>query len=260
MTQSFIIKCSFLPFFLFACDASVNLGDRDGTDRSDAGVGGAAAVAGDSGVGGITENAVRCGNGNIETDESCDDSNTTNGDGCNAKCGIEAGFICPSPGLPCTSLSQCGDGIVTGNEQCDLGVKNGTDDSCTVTCTRPSQCGNFVVEAGEECDDGNTVGSDGCSATCVIESGYNCPNPGDACIPSVCGNGVVETGEVCDDGNVIRADGCNAQCTAFESGFTCIPGQPCVPVCGDGIVAGGEQCDLGLANGTGNCAADCTLL
>ncbi len=31
-------------------------------------------------------------------------------------------------------------------------------------------CGNGVVETGESCDDGNTVGGDGCSAYCSVES------------------------------------------------------------------------------------------
>lgn len=33
-----------------------------------------------------------------------------------------------------------------------------------------SQCGNGTVDAGETCDDGNTVGGDGCTAQCSVES------------------------------------------------------------------------------------------
>ena len=35
-----------------------------------------------------------CGDGVIGSGESCDDGNTVNGDGCNASCNVETGFIC----------------------------------------------------------------------------------------------------------------------------------------------------------------------
>jgi len=40
--------------------------------------------------------------------------------------------------------------------------------------TRPSVCGDSVLIASEECDDGNTANGDGCSATCILETGYMC--------------------------------------------------------------------------------------
>ncbi len=33
----------------------------------------------------------------------------------------------------------------------------------------PSECGNNFFEPGEQCDDGNLIGSDGCSAQCIVE-------------------------------------------------------------------------------------------
>ena len=51
---------------------------------------------------------------------------------------------------------------------------------------------------GEECDDGGTSGGDGCSATCLVESGYVCSallveggEESSVCASS-CGNGVVD--------------------------------------------------------------------
>ncbi|MDP4039319.1 MAG: myxococcus cysteine-rich repeat containing protein [Candidatus Pacearchaeota archaeon] len=35
-------------------------------------------------------------------------------------------------------------------------------------------CGNGVNETGEQCDDGNVISGDGCSASCEIESGWEC--------------------------------------------------------------------------------------
>jgi cysteine-rich repeat protein len=42
-------------------------------------------------------------------------------------------------------------------------------------------CGDGVVSGNEECDDGNTTSGDGCSATCTVEAGYTCTGS-----PSVC--------------------------------------------------------------------------
>jgi cysteine-rich repeat protein len=41
-----------------------------------------------------------------------------------------------------------------------------------------SICGNGVLEGSELCDDGNTMGGDGCSATCQIQSGFLCEGGG----------------------------------------------------------------------------------
>lgn len=46
-------------------------------------------------------------------------------------------------------------------------------------------------ETFEACDDGNTVSGDGCSSTCQIEAGYECPVWGEPC-NLICGNGYQE--------------------------------------------------------------------
>ena len=59
-------------------------------------------------------------------------------------------------------------------------------------------CGDGVVDVGEECDDGGTSGGDGCSATCLVESGYVCSallvegGEGSSVCVSSCGNGAVD--------------------------------------------------------------------
>ena len=106
-------------------------------------------------------------------------------------------------------------------------------------------CGNSFHEEGEECDDGNAIANDGCSSTCKIESGYECPREGAACV-AICGDGVLLGREDCDDGNTESGDGCSAGCNT-EPGYVCeTAGQPCLPtVCGDGVTEGSEQCDDG---------------
>ena len=199
----------------------------------------------------------RCGDGVLYMGEECDDGNAVAGDGCSGGCQIEANWICPTAGSPCTKTSRCGDGVVTSDEICD---------------------------------DGNTVSGDGCSADCQqIETGWECRVPGQACTPicydgklvhgacvaltcpsmepgtgsrcdggapepSVCGDGVVGPDEQCDDGSdptrTPYNDGSYGGCTT-----NCLFG----PWCGDGMVNGREECDDGGLNGAGYGQVGCTF-
>ena len=89
-----------------------------------------------------------CGNGVIQSGETCDDSNTASGDGCSNLCAVEQGYACTGTPSVCTIISVCGDGAITGSETCD---------------------------------DANTTAGDGCNASCAPESGYACLGQ-----PSVC--------------------------------------------------------------------------
>ncbi|RYZ68525.1 MAG: DUF4215 domain-containing protein, partial [Proteobacteria bacterium] len=86
------------------------------------------------------------GKDSIEGNEQCDDGNLRAGDGCSPSCEIE-----PS----CRSgecIAQCGDGILYDFDGPDADAL-----------------------PDEQCDDGNAQSGDGCSATCTIEVGYQCP-------------------------------------------------------------------------------------
>lgn len=137
-----------------------------------------------------------CGDGAVGSGETCDDSNTTDGDGCSATCAIETGSVCY--GAP----SVCG---------------------------AANACGNGVTETGETCDDGNTSDADGCSATCAREVGWTCTSATPTTCTHTCGNGTINTGETCDDDNFVDGDGCSAACLV-ETGYTC-DGVPstCIP-------------------------------
>lgn len=79
-----------------------------------------------------------CGNGVVEPDETCDDSNATSGDGCDANC----------------KTTGCGSGIVTAGEACDDG-NTADGDCCSSTCT--------ADPAGTACaDDGDVCSNDAC--------------------------------------------------------------------------------------------------
>lgn len=105
--------------------------------------------------------ATICGNGIIESGETCDDGNTINGDGCANNCKLEG-------------VDVCGNEIVEAGETCDDGnIVNG--DGCASNCQVefPPICGNGIVEAGETCDDGNTINGDGCPNNCQVSLGVD---------------------------------------------------------------------------------------
>ena len=64
-----------------------------------------------------------------------------------------------------TRALTCGDGMVGGDEECDDGNADNTDD-CLNSCMEP-YCGDGLVAKDEECDDGNTNDDDGCNNVCA---------------------------------------------------------------------------------------------
>ena len=68
----------------------------------------------------------------------------------------------------------CGDGLVNGDEECDMGRNNGQqygEGGCTFGCTKAHYCGDGRVDTdrGEECDlgkqNGVTLARDGSPST-----------------------------------------------------------------------------------------------
>ncbi|MFN0064581.1 MAG: lectin-like protein [Myxococcaceae bacterium] len=57
----------------------------------------------------VCEAPPACGNGLTSGSETCDDGNTTNGDGCSATCAVEYGFTCSGATMPgtCTGSTNC---------------------------------------------------------------------------------------------------------------------------------------------------------
>ena len=223
-----------------------------------------------------------CGDGVIDTGESCDDGAANDdfaADACRTNC----------------ALAGCGDGAVDAGEDCDLGAGNSDDapDTCRTTCVNPycgdgttdpgigegcddgnnddydaclgdcsadNVCGDGIVNLlAEACDDNNAVDGDGCTS-CGIDAGWTCEPLGGACTP-ICGDGLLVGSEACDDDNLLDGDGCSATCSV-EPGWTCPTDlSGCYTTCNDGIVAGPEECDADLPGDplpTATCDVDCS--
>lgn len=184
-----------------------------------------------------------CGDGIVASgNESCDDGDSVNGDGCDADCTVScvtAATDCPA--APACRTATCASGV------CSSAVdssKNGQ--ACTVTggtatcsagaCTSGT-CGNGTTEAPEQCDDGNPTAKDGCEPNCTLSCSVNADcNDGDACNGTeTCAT--VPSGKRCTPGTAL------AQGTACASGKICVSGSCRPAFCGDGVVSGAEECD-----------------
>ena len=164
-------------------------------------------------------------------------------------------------------LAACGGGgVVGGDGDPDAGDTTTSDgggrpDGAVPLTDAMPVCGDGVVTAPESCDDGGTEPGDGCSATCVRDDDFACPEPGEPCVRVVtCGNGRIEGHETCDDGNTAADDGCATTCQ-LEPGWTCPQaGAACIAAaCGDGLVAGFEDCDDGNTAANDGCSPACKL-
>ena len=234
----------------------------------------------------------KCGDGLVAIgEELCDDNNTASGDGCNSTCGVECGYSCSAGDRSACSALSCGDGKRAGSELCDDN-NTASGDGCSAICTVEAgwkcfagsncvtstcvwligneTCGDGKTLGSEKnwsnfCDDGNLAISDGCSANCTVECGYDCYGGNATAVDTchtTCGDGKVAGDETCDDDDTDDGDGCSAFCI-IEHGWVCphveCGKSVCSQVCGNGIVTKGEQCDDGNTGNGDGCSATCAI-
>ncbi|MBI5506060.1 MAG: hypothetical protein HY899_14785, partial [Deltaproteobacteria bacterium] len=108
-----------------------------------------------------------CGNREIDQGESCDDGNTTSGDGCRSDCQDE-GCLAQSPGFPAAGL--CDDSQACTDDRCDplahrcdnvVSCEEGV--ACTVDTCVDGTCQHQPLDSA--CDDRNDCTDDLCNAT-----------------------------------------------------------------------------------------------
>ena len=122
---------------------------------------------------------------------TCDDDDTSPGDGCDGSCQIELGYDCTRTDSSTADvcIENCGDGITVGSTWA--------------------------------CDDGDTDDVNGCSNACGIVDGWECSG-GDSTTASscneVCGDGYLHVTDpntrvhTCDDDDTSPGDGCDGSC------------------------------------------------
>jgi cysteine-rich repeat protein len=135
-------------------------------------------------------NANRCGNGQLDANETCDDGNRLNGDCCAAVCRLYAeGAACTDDGSPCTTdvcnaTGQCQHTPLQG--ACD----DGNDCTAGDTCLS-GRCVGTVRPDHAACDDGNncTSGDECEQGICTAEPVVCGPclecNVDDGCVPAI---------------------------------------------------------------------------
>jgi hypothetical protein len=152
-----------------------------------------------------------CGNGTIETGETCDDG-AANG---SITCGCQTDCTYPPAAASCADGLYCnGDETCDGAGTCQAGTP--VDCSDGVGCTEDI-C-NEVDDACVNIPDNTNCPDDGsfCNGTEFCDEANDCSSSGDPCSggdicnettdscdqPGVCGDGTVDAGEDCDDGAV----------------------------------------------------------
>jgi cysteine-rich repeat protein len=227
----------------------------------------------------------------------CDDGNYVDLDGCSSSCETEDGFTLigsVASATPQTFDEEC-DGYDYGYLDCDCGSSatcDGCDTTCNViagwTCLPPDEpsdgstcteiCGDninydsydTIAYVTDICDDGNTRNNDGCSGTCVVETGFACSTTDytakDTCY-EICGDGLDYKRYACEDGNDNEYDGCSSTCTVNE-GWYCYGGSKtqedtCYETCGDGrnyaYWYDDNSCDDGNTDANDGCDSSCNI-
>ncbi|CAK70789.1 unnamed protein product (macronuclear) [Paramecium tetraurelia] len=195
-----------------------------------------------------------------------------------------------------TCIENCGDGIVSKNEECDDGNVIQYDGcyqckyQCQPYCSecikgkciiRPSPCSvgfyfsfetlscesmcgdGILVESQEECDDGNQSDEDECTNNCKLQCDSKCAQceKQNKCLS--CKENYLLINNKCEDienlDNFIKncEISIDNECLQCEQGFT-LKNNNCITYCGDGIQNGKELCDDGnKINGDG-CDINCT--
>ena len=156
---------------------------------------------------------VVCGNGIIQSGETCDDGNLSNGDGCSSTCQVEPGFSCTGNPSVCTSTSSCMSPATCPGMDTECSVRTCSAGVCGVSYSMPGTvlasqtagdcrkrvCGNMGV-VNTVIDNSDFPASQACTiGLCVAGNPVNqAANDGTMCTipatmtPGICNSGVCQ--------------------------------------------------------------------
>ncbi len=194
----------------------------------------------------------KCGNGQNESADQCDDGNVSAYDGCSATCQNESAVIVYSghtcsgddTGLKYNYTISAPNGARVHHQTRDVGSIGFYNTGSNIP---PGGSLNISSPVRPDAEGSNPKRRQGIeqhwngSAWTGTSSAYS-PATIPSCGPQ-CGNGQLESGEECDDGNLINDDGCTALCEEV--------------ICGDGVVGAGEDCDDGNTSNGDGCSSVC---
>jgi len=249
-----LVRSGALFFVLLGAGVYASCSSESSPDNEDGD--GAGGGAGDSGLGGSLGGssaggaAGRPGQGGSSDGGEAGDSTGTGADGGEQSGGTRATGGSDAGGATSGASGTAGANGGNAGAGGAIGGNAGAGGGPTMLC------GNGRIDSGENCDDGGMAPNDGCSASCLIESGFDCQGSPSACHPTTCGDLTVRGGEACDDGNLLPFDGCTPDCRREP---TCVSGMPCSSPCGDGIVHGSEACDDGNVRNGDGCSSTCAV-
>ncbi len=176
-------------------------------------------------LGAISVQSTTCGNDDVAAGETCDDSNTTDGDGCSTQCLHEGSSMVSA---------QCGNNRLEAGESCEScpgGVLLPDPQNPRATVCIPIPAPKIWTDYCKA----NSCLSVGASAVCEKGDRLSC-----------CGNSTIDPGEECDEGmgRNKAGSGCSPRCLKEGSSMS----YTTPSICGDGDVGAGEQCDAVVAN------------
>lgn len=202
-----------------------------------------------------------CGDGVIDPGESCDDGNTTSGDGCSSTCQSEYNDDCVEAipiheGVtPFSTLDATTDGVSNGG-LCQFGGQTYADIWYTYS---PACSGNLTISTCNTADyDTDLVIYNTCACTPTSGSLLGCRDDTSGCSGFTSTLTVPVTAGSC---YLIRVGGYNSD-TDRGTGTIMLTnsGAPCGgPVCGNGNVEAGEQCDDGNTTNGDGCSSTCQI-
>jgi hypothetical protein len=187
------------------------------------GSGGTAGVG--PGTGGISGGSL-CGNALLEINESCDDGNQTDGDGCGSTCQSEECWACSGGGCqPTSPNTSCNNGA----QVCD--GKGGCGDCvpADMVCDNCKSCGGSICNQGSDCASNACV-----TDICRSMSGSLCADPVE-CDSNHCQGGVCTKCDKSTQCNSFSCDSATGQCMAAigepcDSYMPCALGLVCDPI------------------------------